>query len=316
MAQMQSPVRRLASKIAEQLAVGEQVLRMAKGERKGRAFSEGVLVLTDARVFFLSRGSAKSIPLSSIAKVEMSNHTLTATINIRGDESSEVIGTVNKEDARAFENELQRMLNDSIAGADVTHPTADSRTWRQTPDGQWQYLGKDGNWYNHKSEPPRLAPSAWAVPTSDHQGTVPAGGWLAIIAGAAIAIGSLLPWESVSAVLGVSLSRNGFQLGANSSFSVDGLACVFLGVVVALIGITRLTRSSMPPLLAHSPILPGLAALGLTIYDAHRVQQLIDSAKAIASGGTFTGSIGYGLWMAIVGAGLAVIAGLVLRQRA
>jgi hypothetical protein len=52
--------------------------------------------------------------------------------------------------------------------------------------------------------------------------------WVLIVAGALVAIGSLLPWEQASTGF-VSITRNGFQLGANLSFSTDGLVVMALG---------------------------------------------------------------------------------------
>src|ERR1035438_3717104 len=97
--------------------------------------------------------------------------------------------------------------------------------------------------------------------------------WVLIVAGALVAIGSLLPWEQARAGF-VSLTRNGFQLGANLSFSIDGLVFMALGVIAALIGITRLTSRSFPRWLNGSPIILGAVILVFGIVDERSLAKI------------------------------------------
>ena len=143
--------------------------------------------------------------------------------------------------------------------------------------------------------------------------TLPAGGWLAIIAGALMVFGSFLPWVTEHTFL-VTVSRNAFELGSDSGFSIDGVICVALGIVTAVIGIARLTRSAMPRLMQGSPIITGIAAALLV---ANRAPSINDLAREInsSSNGLATASIGYGLWTVAVGAAVAIVAGLTLPRR-
>jgi hypothetical protein len=146
----------------------------------------------------------------------------------------------------------------------------------------------------------RLAPTATT--------TTPAGAWLAIVGGVLISIGSLLPWIAVASV--VSISRNAFQLGANESLTVDGPICILLGIVTLIIGITRLTGSTMPRFIQRSSIITGIAVGVLLILDWSGLHDLVNQING--TNGAIA-SIGYGYWVSGVGALVAIVGGLVLR---
>jgi len=119
---MNKPATRLAPKVEEHLDDSERVIRMAKGDRAGGAFSGGVLVLTDRRVFFLKDGplrkESESIPLDLITAASVKSTLLTsATIKITGAQSNETVERVNKADASDFVTELRRLLNERSRSA-------------------------------------------------------------------------------------------------------------------------------------------------------------------------------------------------------
>lgn len=218
--------------------------------------------------------------------------------------------------------------------------------WRIAPNGERQYLGEDGYWYVATSDsdstvspplpPPPPAPptgpdaawaamappkppdpsSTWAAMAAPRQGTepasttVPAGAWLAIIGGLIIAISSLLPWVTAS-VFTVTLNRNGFQLGNDNSFSVDGVICIILGVVTVLIGIVRLTNSASPRFIQRSAIVTGIGA-GL-VY-ANRYGDLQNFVKGLNAKPDVTASVAYGFWLLAVGAAITFVSGLILHS--
>ena len=134
--------------------------------------------------------------------------------------------------------------------------------------------------------------------------------WLLIVAGALVAIGSLLPWEQARAGV-VSLTRNGFQLGANLSFSTDGLIVMALGVIAALIGITRLTSRSFPRWLNGSPFVLGAVILVFGIVDERSLANTVNGLRSSYPSGAY--SVGYGIWLVIAGGAIITLAGLLGR---
>jgi hypothetical protein len=134
--------------------------------------------------------------------------------------------------------------------------------------------------------------------------------WVLIAAGALVAIGSLLPWEQATTGF-VSITRNGFQLGADLSFSADGLVVMVLGVIVALIGITRLTSRSFPQWLNGSPIVLGAVILVFGIVDGHSLANTVNGLRSSYSAGAY--SVGYGVWLVIAGGAIIALAGLLGR---
>lgn len=57
-----------------------------------------------------------------------------------------------------------------------------------------------------------------------------------------MALGAFLPWIQETPFL----TRNGFQLGSNMSFTIDGVIALGLGLVTIAIGISRLTKAPLP----------------------------------------------------------------------
>jgi hypothetical protein len=127
-----------------------------------------------------------------------------------------------------------------------------------------------------------------------------------------MAIGSFLPW--FTAHLGVlTINRNAYQLGNNYGFSIDGVIVLGLGVVTIAIGISRLTRSEMPRWIQRSCIISGLACGLFALSD---ISGITDLAHRVENGSSLiTAGVGYGLPITVVGAGIAVVAGFVLRTK-
>lgn len=203
--------------------------------------------------------------------------------------------------------------------------------WRYGPDGQKEWLGRDGNWYSSERlaiaasaafpRGPYVAPAPSPTPVQAPIGaypvyqseasTLPAGAFLAITAGGLIAIGAFLPWFSVSAA--GSVTRNAFQLGNDFSFSADGVVLLLVGIVAALIGVVRLTKTAMPRWIQSSTILPGVVAIAAVVNRYGSIQSLANQMNASAHG-LFVASVGYGIWLPVAGGALAIVAGLILRS--
>jgi hypothetical protein len=125
-----------------------------------------------------------------------------------------------------------------------------------------------------------------------------------------MAIAAFLPWFTAHVGL-VTINRNGFQLGNNYGFSIDGVLLLGFGAIAIAIGISRLTKSQMPRWIQRSTIVVGLAAGVVILLEVPSINNLahrVESASSFVSAG-----IGYGLWVAGAGAALAVVAGFVLR---
>jgi hypothetical protein len=130
-----------------------------------------------------------------------------------------------------------------------------------------------------------------------------------------MAAGVFLPWISITFTGGAGVSRNAFQLGAfNDSFSIDGVIVLILGVVAVAIGIAGLTNSALCRFIQRSPIIVGVGAGVLAATRLSALNTLVKSANP-ALKGLGNASIGAGFYMVIVGAGVAVIGGLIFRSR-
>jgi hypothetical protein len=146
--------------------------------------------------------------------------------------------------------------------------------------------------------------------------TLPVGAWLSIVAGVLIAAGVFLPWTSVT-FGGLGAPQNAFQLGAfNESFRIDGVIALALGVVAVVIGIAGLMNSGLSRFIQRSPIIVGIGAGVLVATRLSALNVLVNGLNPALKGfGLGHASIAAGFYMVAVGAGLAVIAGLILRSR-
>jgi len=142
--------------------------------------------------------------------------------------------------------------------------------------------------------------------------TLQAGAWLSVMSGVLMAVSAFLPWFTAS-LLGVTLNRNAFQLGANDGFSADGVILVVFGVITVLIGITRLSRSSMPRFVQRSPIITGIVSAAVAGDRIPSVNSLIHNIQN--SDSSIVASFGIGLYLAFVAGGVSIIGGLVLRSK-
>jgi hypothetical protein len=152
--------------------------------------------------------------------------------------------------------------------------------------------------------------------TQPRTSPLPVGAWLSIVAGALMAVGVFLPWSSAH-VFGRSAPQNAFQLGAhNESFRIDGVIILALGVVAVVIGIAGLMNIGLPRFIQRSPIIVGIGAGALVATRLSALNTLVNGVnRGLKSFGLGYASIGPGFYMVAVGAGLTVIAGLILRSR-
>jgi hypothetical protein len=126
------------------------------------------------------------------------------------------------------------------------------------------------------------------------------------LGGLLIVLGSFLPWLTATAPFVGTISRNGMEGG-------DGIITLILGVVVTiLIGVSQLTATRMPALLQRSSIVTGVITGAVAIYDYVEVQRRIEDVKEQSE--LISASVGAGIWTLIVGAILAIVGGVVVRN--
>ncbi len=118
-----------------------------------------------------------------------------------------------------------------------------------------------------------------------------------LLGGALFAAGSFLPWATASSAF-MSVSRSGMEGG-------DGMITVFLGVVIALLGLTRVQRPGLPGN-RLTMVLLGVAAIGMAWFEGSNIQgklEAVSSAYVVAS-------VGIGIYVMGVGGVLVLLTSL------
>ena len=129
---------------------------------------------------------------------------------------------------------------------------------------------------------------------------------MAVVAGGLMALGSFLPWISITTPL-FSANRNGMEMGG------DGIITLVLGIATALIGFAHLGYFEIPRFLQPSTIITGLICGFIFVVDYDELNNRIDRI-AEESGRFGSANVGAGLWTIAVGAVLAIVAGIILRR--
>lgn len=122
------------------------------------------------------------------------------------------------------------------------------------------------------------------------------------VGGLLVAAGSFLPWVTVSGLL--SISRSGIDGGG------DGLVTLTLGIVLALVAAGAFSSGGLGRFSRVIGVLCGLAAFGIAVYDGTNLARLSATFSGLASV-----SVGAGIYMVVVGAGLAIIASVLASGR-
>jgi hypothetical protein len=168
--------------------------------------------------------------------------------------------------------------------------------------GWWQ--ASDGRWYPPESSPgaPMLQrPVVLAAPT-------PARGmgnaWWLIVGAGAVILGSFMPWATVTAVFVGTINASGVQGG-------DGWIAIALAVPLLVFGIrSARSRARIP---VWWTVALGLLLITFSVFEVTNVSNKISSVNSRASG-LGHASVGYGLWLVVVGA-IAVCVGAVTSRR-
>ena len=147
-----------------------------------------------------------------------------------------------------------------------------------------------------------VAYTAAACPRCGHRPTGARAGNTANIAaialgigGLLVAAGSFLPWITVSSL--VSLSRTGLDGGG------DGILTLGIGVVLLLIAVANFARAGLGWGSRMLGFLGGLAAVALATVDGK------DEANRLAavSSAYVSGSVGMGIYVVLIGGGVAIL---------
>ncbi len=139
-----------------------------------------------------------------------------------------------------------------------------------------------------------IAPSAPSLTVS--QGGLNMTAAVILVGGALVAIGSFLPWATATGL--VSASKSGLDGG-------DGIFTLPLGVVIALLGLSRIQRSGLPGNRLVMVIL-GIIAVGLAWFEGNNIQSKLDAAAS----GYVVYSLGMGIYVMGVGGVLVVLASI------
>jgi hypothetical protein len=92
----------------------------------------------------------------------------------------------------------------------------------------------------------------------------------------------------------------------------DGIITLILGVVTILISVSQLTATRLPALLQRSSIATCIITGAVAIYDYVDVQRRIQDVKEQTE--LISASVGAGIWTLIVGAILAIVGGVLVRN--
>jgi hypothetical protein len=150
------------------------------------------------------------------------------------------------------------------------------------------------------SYPPNPGPYAYPVGPPPRASN-PVAQWLLIGGAAAATLGSFLPWISIT-FLGLTVTKSGVRGG-------DGWIAIALAVAIGVLAIIELTSPTtrIPGAVA---LVLSTALMGLAIYE------LIDTARRVANAnrvarGFAHASIGFGLVLVFIGAGVALAGAIV-----
>ena len=115
------------------------------------------------------------------------------------------------------------------------------------------------------------------------------------LGGLLVAIGSLLPWITVTSI--ISASRSGLDNGG------DGMFTLGIGVVLALVAFVNLRGAGVGSGSRVLALLGGLGAIALAVIDGSDVANRVASFSSTYA----TGSVGMGLYVVGIGGGLAIL---------
>lgn len=184
---------------------------------------------------------------------------------------------------------------------------------RQPQQGQYpppQYAQQPPQ--DHAQQPPQepqrsaQPPPQYAPPAAAGRAGADRGGLFAIltaVGGLLVGVGSFLPWATISSAFTGDLTVSGT--------AADGKITLVIGIAILLVAALRMLRPSTPALVQRLSILFGAVVVVVGIMDVINVSTVSTEVggQSIASV-----SVGFGLYVVIVGGLLAVVGGLVVNR--
>ncbi len=123
--------------------------------------------------------------------------------------------------------------------------------------------------------------------------------WMTLAGAALVVVGSFLPWGTVS-FPGGSLTESGMD--------VDGWISLILGLAIAAAGALALVREGLASI---AVIVLGALTVLLGIYE---LTQINDAGDLVPPGVDVSVGVGIGIWLLIIGAAGAIVAGVLGRR--
>ena len=120
-------------------------------------------------------------------------------------------------------------------------------------------------------------------------------GWILAAGGGLIALGSLMPWVTVSTAFG-SVSASGME--------GDGVFTLVAGIVLGVLGVLYGTGSQTPSMVVK---VAAYVVLGVVAWVWFTDIRTVDEALDTSVSEVATGGIGIGLWVLIVGVCVALL---------
>lgn len=196
------------------------------------------------------------------------------------------------------------MSDSSTRGFVMTQPSA-APGWYPDPENP----SKRSYWTGSAwGEPPSgTEPEHSARRVSSTSLTTSPQALLQILVGILLAVAPLLPWVKVTSGFG-SASRSGLD------YSSDGAILLVIGLLAVVVGVGGLASWGERWSVALAGLVGGGIAFGLAAYDLHQVQQRINEANDLG-GGFANASVGAGLILALVAAGLLFLNGAIALWR-
>lgn len=116
-----------------------------------------------------------------------------------------------------------------------------------------------------------------------------------VVGGAFLALGTFMPWITITAPLAGDVSRSGVDL-----VDIDAIIMVVAGVGAGLVGFANHRRLGARALV----VLLGLAGGGLAAFHINQMNQRVQLVNADTPG---LASVGFGLYVCALGAGLVIL---------
>ena len=135
---------------------------------------------------------------------------------------------------------------------------------------------------------------------------IEAAGVLAVVGGAVCAVGTFLPWLKASSTF------NNLTVSGLDYTTDHGKAVLVLGVAIALFAGLGLVRRPISDVMLVLVVLVAASEVGFTVYSLSDVSNRADDFNG--SSDVAHVSIGFGLYLSLVGAGVGLIGALLSIQ--